>query len=77
MSTQHTPIDTLLGGFLLVTLGVVGIYDLVALGSGGRWPTVSVRMQVWSREYPLLPFAAGLLIGHLFFPAMAFPDKAP
>lgn len=30
--------------------------------------TISYKMVVWSKKYPLIPFAWGLLMGHFFFP---------
>lgn len=54
---------------LLILLAVVGVYDLLALVSHGRFSTVTVAIVSWSRQWPILPFIAGVIIGHLFFPA--------
>lgn len=56
-----------LGVALLLLLGVVGVWDLSVKYSGHPESTVSSIIRVWSRDWPLIPFGVGLLIGHLFF----------
>jgi hypothetical protein len=46
----------------------VGVYDIYASQSGGGLETVSAYAWRISREYPILPFIAGIVIGHLFWP---------
>lgn len=53
--------------FLAVLVGI-GVYDLVAIFSQGRIHTVTHYLVSWSKEFPLVGYAAGFLCGHLFFP---------
>lgn len=53
--------------WLFANLVAVGVYDLAAVFSGGRINTVSSWVQHWSSEYTVIPFACGLVIGHIFF----------
>lgn len=67
--------------WLFANLVAIGIYDLMALFSQGRVSSVSHWIQVWSAQYTVVPFACGVIIGHLFF-GVASPDvpgdpKAP
>lgn len=50
----------------VITLGVIG-YDLFAYFKAGNWGTVSSVIWVWSKEYPIIPFLTGVLMGHLFW----------
>ena len=54
--------------FLIIALVIVGLWDLYA----GWWTppqsSVSAVIQEWSRRYPALPLAIGILLGHLFWP---------
>lgn len=53
---------------LALVLVIVGLFDLIAtlwFPAGG---TVSQVILSVSRAYPILPLAAGVLIGHLFWP---------
>lgn len=67
----------LLGASLLlvVVLGV-GVVDLAALLSRGQILTVTEVVQLWSREWPIIPFAVGVIIGHLFFPVWVYGVKS-
>lgn len=51
----------------LVAISAVGIFDVVMVFSGHRGCTVSDYIHRWSSEFPLLPFLAGMLAGHLWF----------
>lgn len=53
---------------LMLFLLAVGVFDFIALQSGGRLMTISQVIQGWSAQYPLIPLFAGLVLGHLFFP---------
>ena len=50
---------------LLVT---VTLYDLTAVYFGGLPATISFFVVNLSREYPIIAFALGMLMGHLFWP---------
>jgi hypothetical protein len=53
---------------LCCVLGLVGTYDVYASLFLGRTATVSVTVLSLSREHPVLPFLAGVLVGHLLWP---------
>jgi hypothetical protein len=54
--------------FILSTLVAWAVFDLFALALGGVGATISRSILAWHWRYPWVSFAAGLLIGHLFFP---------
>ncbi len=45
---------------------IVGAIDIVLAARGGKAATISVALTNWSKEYPAIPFAFGLLMGHFF-----------
>lgn len=53
-------------GFILV-LAFVAVYDAAAVLAVPARPTVSEIMHQLSAKYPILPFFAGLVAGHLWF----------
>jgi len=53
--------------FLLFVLTVVGLFDIVSAFHGRQTATVSDYIHSWSLKFPLIPFLAGLLAGHLWF----------
>lgn len=51
---------------VLVTIVVlILIYDAYLQLSGGEVNTISVRFYIAARKYPIIPFIAGYLLGHL------------
>lgn len=53
----------------LIAAACVGLYDLwVVMGPPKGTMTVSAYIVRWSHEYPILPYAMGFVLGHLFFP---------
>ena len=46
----------------------VGIWDFAVVSWGDPQDTVSNIIGQWSHAFPALPFGAGLLMGHLFWP---------
>jgi hypothetical protein len=46
-------------------IGVVDVWLLVRLGHEA---TISHQLLLASRNYPIVPFLFGVLMGHLFFP---------
>lgn len=52
---------------LVVALLLVGVYDYVAFLQAGEGATVTQVLRGWSASYPILPFCAGLVAGHLFW----------
>lgn len=62
MSTAH------LGTVLLALIFVViGIWDIYCLMVGKDQETVSALIWIYSTRFPVIPFFAGFLCGHLFF----------
>jgi len=53
----------------IIAFFLVGVYDIFALASQGKIPTITENVQNWSRDFPILPFFCGVVIGHLFFPS--------
>lgn len=51
---------------LLAIGALVGVIDIVLFWAGGKEATISEAIGQWSRTWPLLPFAAGVLVNHLF-----------
>jgi hypothetical protein len=45
----------------------VALFDVFAAFSPEKWRTVSDVIGDWSTRWPILPFLAGLLTGHLFW----------
>jgi hypothetical protein len=52
---------------MLLSLGAVGIFDIVMTFGSAPGQTVSDYIHRWSQQFPLLPFLAGMLAGHLWF----------
>jgi hypothetical protein len=48
------------------TVLIVGAIDIVIAVCLGRDATISVALTNWSKDYPAIPFAFGLLMGHFF-----------
>lgn len=53
---------------LLVVMALIGAYDVWAAFTLAPGHTVSELVQSWAVRFPILPFALGLLCGHLFWP---------
>lgn len=52
----------------LIILGLIWIFDVAALFRGEPRETVSVVIRDWSQRYPVIPFLAGCITGHIFWP---------
>lgn len=53
---------------ILATIAILVIWDLIAWASPVQCNTISCVILGWARLHPTITFAAGVLIGHLFFP---------
>jgi hypothetical protein len=51
---------------LAVIIASIGVYDVWALYAKGPPATVSAVINAAAKEWPLIPFCAGLLAAHLF-----------
>lgn len=49
-------------------LMVAFVFDFAALARGDPRSTVSAILGQWSRDFPVLPFFVGMLMGHFFWP---------
>jgi hypothetical protein len=52
---------------VLVAVVVLILYDIVAFWWGGQDATISQVIVKLSFDNPIIPFAAGVLCGHLFW----------
>jgi len=52
---------------LVAALTAVALWDISMVFTGRTQHTVSEYMHRWSAQFPLLPFAAGMVAGHLWF----------
>lgn len=53
---------------LLLTLVCLLGYDLFAVYKFGYDGTISLVVFTLAKAYPIIPFLAGIVVGHLFFP---------
>lgn len=52
-------------------------YDVYAFLAGGVEATISRTVYEWAQRWPILPFALGVLTGHLFFSQHGLQGKKP
>jgi hypothetical protein len=57
----------ILAFLLTVIIVIVGIWDSLAIITGNSHNTVSTILRAWSKGNPVLPFAVGLVVGHIFW----------
>jgi hypothetical protein len=53
--------------FILMVVILITIYDIVAYLEGGNEVTISGWFWEHSKRYPIIPFAWGVISGHLFW----------
>jgi hypothetical protein len=63
---QHA--DVLLAVSVMVVVALVAAWDIYAGAVQGATGSVSGIIQRWAVAYPILPFALGLVAGHLLWP---------
>lgn len=51
-------------------LVAVGVFDLYAIFAARDEETVSQVIYQWAQRWPIIPFLAGMIAGHLFFPTV-------
>lgn len=66
--TVHAWAQAAIAIILLLMLAIVGIWDVYALTMLPPGYSISYVIQRWSMGYPVLPMAAGMVVGHLFWP---------
>lgn len=53
---------------VVVGLALFGVYDAYIISSQGYEASISTVILEWSHKAPIIPFVAGILAGHLFWP---------
>ena len=53
---------------MMVGIVVILGFDVWLRNNKGPENTFSARIYAWSIKYPIVPLAAGILMGHLFWP---------
>lgn len=53
---------------ILMALASLLLYDLYAVYAAGFEATISVVVFTLAKQAPIIPFLAGVLVGHLFWP---------
>ena len=56
---------------IVFTIFSLIIYDVWVILKDGVKASISVRVYTWSLKYPIIPFAFGVLFGHLFWPVVS------
>jgi len=52
---------------IILAIVILGGYDIIAYVRGGSEATISFILLQASRKNPVIPFAFGFLMGHLFW----------
>lgn len=52
---------------IALTVAVAIVYDIYAMSKEGFKATISWQIYSKSQKYPIIPFAFGVLMGHLFW----------
>lgn len=53
--------------FLVLIVFIVAIYDTIAVWFGGNKASISYNTYEVSQVNPIIPFAIGVILGHLFW----------
>lgn len=53
--------------FIAVVVALVVAFDLFIIHRHGKEASISVVLFAWSRANPIIPFAFGLIFGHIFW----------
>jgi len=59
---------------LLTLISLLG-YDLFAVYRFGYEGTISLVVFTMAKSYPIIPFLAGIIVGHFFFPIEGTNDR--
>lgn len=60
-------------GAIVATAAILIGYDIFVVIKGGPGDTISEVMLAWASSHPILAFAMGALMGHLFWPQRGSP----
>lgn len=67
-------------GFTVIAFTLMALADMFFFIRGGAGQTLSYRFWKLARQYPVVPFALGFLVGHLVWqydPEMIIPVAPP
>lgn len=53
--------------WILIALGAVLIIFDIVLATTNVLPTISETIWLWCAKHPIVPFACGVIAGHLFW----------
>jgi hypothetical protein len=70
---DHLP--AILAACLLLNAVCIGLWDIYCTYGPGSQYTVSALLADWSRQWPVLPFALGMLAGHIFWGRWPSPPQ--
>lgn len=62
--------------FICVVLVLIFGVDLYLLVAKGYKETISARLLGMGRDYPIIPFLIGIVMGHLFWPNLGIVKDA-
>jgi hypothetical protein len=57
--------------FSLLALGLIVVFDVWTLMKRGYATTISWTLYGMALRFPIIPFALGVVVGHLFWPNRA------
>jgi len=63
-----TTVTSTLAIALIATIATCGVFDVWCLYTGRPEDLMSSVLGRWSRQFPILPLAVGIALGHLFWP---------
>lgn len=52
--------------FVVAIVGIIAVVDTIFVFNGTQ--TISEFLYLSGREYPVVPLAIGMLVGHIFWP---------
>lgn len=55
-------------GFIVVAVILIVVFDIIALMLWGENGSLSRVMLAIARQWPIAPFALGVIVGHIFWP---------
>lgn len=64
--SSSTP-NTILAIAFLMVMFVIAVYDTWAINYRTPEWTVTYVLRDWSTQFPVLPLAIGIVLGHIFF----------
>lgn len=61
--------------FSLAVVAVIVAFDLWTISAHGYDTTISAVGYQFARNYPIIPFALGVVVGHLYWPNQAAAER--